>query len=286
MGTKNFIVDSLPTYVAENKDMLIKNFALIGGGMRKRVSVQTGVKSVAPINLLEIDPTFQAGGDCAFTPQGTATLTQRNIVTTPLKVNLEICPQTLRGKYAEYLISMNAAEHELPFEAYVMEGLLNSINKKIEEEFWTKFATAAADAETATKGADVYETIKNVYMALPEEVLERGAEIYVSPANFRAFLQALVEKNFYHYASATEATPNEFYFPGSDAKVVKAPGLAETAIYGTFAKNIYYGCDMENDAEVIDLWWSKDDRVFKLAAEWNMGVQVAFPNMVVAASLA
>ena len=42
--------------------------------------------------------------------------------------------------------------------------------------------------------------------------------------------------------------------------------------------------DMENDEEVIEIWWSQDDRNFKLAAEWNSGVQIAFPNMVVGAT--
>jgi hypothetical protein len=64
------------------------------------------------------------------------------------------------------------------------------------------------------------------------------------------------------------------------------PGLAgvENKILGTFAKNLFYGCDMENDEEVIDLWYSQDDRLFRLAAEWNPGVQIAFPNMVVVAA--
>ena len=283
MATTNFIVDSLPAYVQENQDMLIKNFALVGGGIRKRVSVQTGIKSKAKINFLEIAPEIQSGDGCSFTPMGAVELSQREINTEAYKVNLEICHKTLRGKYAEYLIKMNASEQELPFEAYIVEGLTNALNKKIEEAVWTKLAAFDGEMKSVTATGDVYEDIKKVYLALPTEVLNRGAEIYVSPANYRFFLQALVEKNLYHYASATEAMPTEFYFPGSNAKVVMSEGLADGAIYGTFAKNIFYGCDMENDAEVLDIWWSKDDRVFKVAAEWNMGVQVAFPDMVVVA---
>lgn len=284
----NFVVETLPAYVQENKDLLLKNFALVGGGIRQRISVQTGVKSSAAINFLEIAPVFQDGSACGFTAQGDVTLTQRVIATKPYKVNLEICPKTLRGKYAEYLIQMNAAEHELPFEQYIMEGVTNSINKKIETAYWEEMATILGDEDTtsATFANTMYETIGNVYLAMADEAIERGAEIYVSPANFRKFLQELVAKNFYHYASATEAAPTEFYYPGSNVKVVMAAGVSDNVVYGTFAKNFFYGCDMEGDAEVIDLWWSKDDRVFKLAAEWNMGVQVAFPNMVVVATKA
>lgn len=282
MAAKNFIVDSLPAYVQENKDMLLKNFALAGEGIRKRISIQTGIKSSARLNYLEIVPEFQQGGDCAFTPQGAVELTQRTIETTPTKINLEICPQTLRGKYAEYLIKSNATDQELPFEAYIVEGLVNQINKEMELEFWSKIKHIAEGSPvTAPLSDSAYETIKNVYFAMPEEVLEKGGEIYVSPAMYRQFLQELVDKNFYHYASAEEAAPAEFYLPGTDVKVVKSYGMSNDFVLGTFAKNLFYGCDMENDDETIEIWWSKDDRNIKVAVEWNWGAQIAFPDMVV-----
>ena len=283
----NFVVETLPAYVAENKDLLLKNFALVGGGTRSRISVQTGVKSSAAINFLEVNPTLQDGNVCGFTAQGDVTLTQRVIETKTKKVNLEICPETLRGKYAEYLITTSATEESLPFEQYIMEGLTNSLNKKIEKAIWqgegdvNGFAQTIDTPVVVTASGDIYDEIEAVYMAIPEEALAYGAEIYVSPADYRKFLLALVKKNYYHYASATEAAPDEFFFPGTDAKVVKTDGLAGTnVIYGTFAKNLFYGCDMEGDAEDIKVWWSDDDQVYKVLAKWNMGTQVAFPNLV------
>lgn len=282
MAAKNFIVDSLPAYVQENKDMLLKNFALAGEGIRKRISIQTGIKSSARLNYLEIVPEFQQGGDCAFTPQGAVELTQRTIETTPTKINLELCPQTLRGKFAEFLIKNNATDQELPFEAYIVEGLVNEINKQMEVEFWSKILQVAEESPlSATTSDSAYESIKNVYFAMPEEVLEKGGEIYVSPAMYRQFLQELVDKNFYHYASAEEAAPQEFYLPGTDVKVVKSYGMPTGSVIGTFAKNLFYGCDMENDDETIEIWWSKDDRNIKVAVEWNWGAQIAFLDMVV-----
>lgn len=296
----NFVVSTLPAYVQDNKDLLLKNFALVGG-TRSRISVQTGVKHSAHLNFMEIAPTLQDGAGCSFTNAGDINLTQRTIETSAIKVNLDICPKTLRGKYAEYLIQMNAAEHDLPFEQYIMEGVTNVLARKIETLMWQgdkasgntdlkwingflKVAGAEADVKDVTISTDsIYAAIEDVYMALPDEAIERGAEIYVSPANFRKFMQELVAKNFYHYAGADQAAPTEFYFPGTNAKVVNTPGLTgvNDTILGTFAKNLFYGCDMENDEEVIEVWWSQDDRNFKLAAEWNSGVQIAFPDMVV-----
>ena len=291
----NFVVTSLPAYVQDNKDLLIKNFALVGGETRKRISVQTGIKKDEHINYLDLTPTFQSGVGCGFTAQGEATLTQRLIETARFKVNMEFCPDTLIGKYAEYQVSINASENEsLPFEAYIMEALTNEIVKKIETTIWggvkgsdliDGFITLAkADSDVVDvviEGTSAYADILKVYNAMSEYTLEQGGEIYVSPAKFRAFMQEMVEKNYFHY-NPGNAEPGEFLLPGSNVKVVRTPGLAgKTEVVGTFAKNMYYGCDLENAAEDIKVWYSDDDDLIKVAAKWNMGVQFAFPGEVV-----
>lgn len=291
----NFVVTSLPAYVQDNKDLLIKNFALVGGETRKRISVQTGIKKDEHINYLNLTPTFQSGVGCGFTAQGEATLTQRLIETARFKVNMEFCPDTLIGKYAEYQVSINASENEsLPFEAYIMEALTNEIVKKIETTIWggvkgsdliDGFITLAkADSDVVDvviEGTSAYADILKVYNAMSEYTLEQGGEIYVSPAKFRAFMQEMVEKNYFHY-NPGNAEPGEFLLPGSNVKVVRTPGLAgKTEVVGTFAKNMYYGCDLENAAEDIKVWYSDDDDLIKVAAKWNMGVQFAFPGEVV-----
>ena len=291
----NFVVTSLPAYVQDNKDLLIKNFALVGGETRKRISVQTGIKKDEHINYLNLTPTFQSGVGCGFTAQGEATLTQRLIETARFKVNMEFCPATLIGKYAEYQVSINASENEsLPFEAYIMEALTNEIVKKIETTIWggvkgsdliDGFLTLAkADSDVVDvviEGTSAYADILKVYNAMSEYTLEQGGEIYVSPAKFRAFMQEMVEKNYFHY-NPGNAEPGEFLLPGSNVKVVRTPGLAgKTEVVGTFAKNMYYGCDLENAAEDIKVWYSDDDDLIKVAAKWNMGVQFAFPGEVV-----
>lgn len=281
--------------------MLLKNFALVGGSTRSRISVQTGIKSSARINFMEIAPVLQDGNGCGFNAEGEVSLSQRDIETAVIKVNLDICPETLRGKYTEYLIKTSATEGSLPFEQYIMEGVTNVLNRKNEMLMWQgdkasgnadlkwingfiKIAGAEADVKDVEITTDkIYDAILAVYMELPDEVIERGAEIYVSPANFRKFMQELVAKNYFHYAGASEAAPEEFYFPGTNAKVVLTPGLTgvNDKILGTFAKNLFYGCDMEGDAEDIKVWFSDDDDLYKLKVKWNMGVQIAFPDMVV-----
>ena len=132
----NFVVSGLPAYVQDNRDLLLKNFGLVGTATRQRIAIQTGIKKSAYINFLDIEPVFQSGEGCGFSASGTATLSQRTINVARIKVNLDICPDTLVGKYAEYLVRINANPGALPFEQYVIDGLVAEINKGIEKLIW------------------------------------------------------------------------------------------------------------------------------------------------------
>lgn len=308
MPSSNFVVSSLPDYVQNNKDLIIKNFALVGTASRQRFGLQTGIKTSAYLNYLELAPVLQDGKGCGFSASGTATLTQRTITTAIIKVNMDICPDSLLGKYPEYLVRIGANSDELPFEQYVVDGITAELNKKIEKLIWQGDTTLttntdlkwlngilkqlASDSDKVAvniaHGTAIYNAIKAVYLAIPEEALERGAEIYISPANYRDFLQAMVEKNYFHYSGPQDAAPEEFVFPGTDVKVVKTPGLAgvNNLIVASFPENFVYGCDAEGDLEEVKIWFSDDDDLFKLKVKWNSGIAYRFPNQVVLGTIA
>lgn len=302
MASTNFVVSSLPAYVQDNKDLIIKNFALVGTASRQRFGIQTGIKTSAYLNYLELNPTLQDGKGCGFTASGSATLTQRTITTAVIKVNMDICPDSLLGKYAEYLVRIGANSNELPFEQYIIDGVTTEINKKIEKLIWQGDTTQASNTDlkwlngilkqlasdsekvavSIAANTTIYDAIKAVYLAIPEETLERGAEIYVSPANYRDFLMAMVEKKYFNYSGPQDSAPEEFVFPGTDVKVVKTPGLAgvNDRIVASFPENFVYGCDAEGDLEDVKIWFSDDDDLFKLKVKWNSGIAYRFPNQV------
>lgn len=308
MASTNFVVSSLPAYVQDNKDLIIKNFALVGTASRQRFGIQTGIKTSAYMNYLELNPTLQDGKGCGFTAAGSATLTQRTITTAVIKVNMDICPDSLLGKYAEYLVRIGANSNELPFEQYIIDGVTTEINKKIEKLIWQGDTSKSSDTDlkwingilkqlaSDSDNVDVpiaantaiYDAIKAVYLAIPEETLERGAEIYVSPANYRDFLMAMVEKKYFNYSGPQDSAPEEFVFPGTDVKVVKTPGLAgvNNLIVASFPENFVYGCDAEGDLEDVKIWFSDDDDLFKLKVKWNSGIAYRFPNQVTLGTIA
>lgn len=308
MASTNFVVTSLPAYVQDNKDLIIKNFALVGTASRQRFGIQTGIKTSAYLNYLELNPTLQDGKGCGFTALGSATLTQRTITTAIIKVNMDICPDSLLGKYAEYLVRIGANSNELPFEQYIIDGVTTEINKKIEKLIWQGDTTQASNTDlkwlngilkqlasdsdkvavSIAANTAIYDAIKAVYLAIPEETLERGAEIYVSPANYRDFLMAMVEKKYFNYSGPQDSAPEEFVFPGTDVKVVKTPGLAgvNDRIVASFPENFVYGCDAEGDLEDVKIWFSDDDDLFKLKVKWNSGIAYRFPNQVTLGTIA
>ena len=308
MASTNFVVSSLPAYVQDNKDLIIKNFALVGTASRQRFGIQTGIKTSAYLNYLELNPTLQDGKGCGFTASGSATLTQRTITTAAIKVNMDVCPDSLLGKYAEYLVRIGANSHALPFEQYIIDGVTTEIHKKLEKPIWQGDTSKSSDTDLkwlngilkqlpsdsdkvavsiAAKTA-IYDAIKAVYLAIPEETLERGAEIYVSPANYRDFLMAMVEKKYFNYSGPQDSAPEEFVFPGTDVKVVKTPGLAgvNDRIVASFPENFVYGCDAEGDLEDVKIWFSDDDDLFKLKVKWNSGIAYRFPNQVTLGTIA
>lgn len=302
----NFLVSSLPDYVQTNQDLLIKNFALVGTDTRKRIGLQTGVKKDAYLNYLDLNPVLQDGAGCGFNAADEITISQREINTALIKVDGEICPETLVGKYAEYLVRIAATENDLPFEQYIMDALVRELNKKIEKLIWLGDTSSAdpnlkwingfiaqmsADSsvatETITSGTTAYAGIKQVFMAMTDEAIDRGGAIFVSPSIYRLFLQGLVSANLYHYAGPVNEYPHEFVLPGSNVLVVETAGLSgDLHIVGTFFENLVYGCDMENDQERIDLWWSQDNRTFRYQVKWNSGVAYHFPAHVVLGTFA
>lgn len=300
-----YTVSGLTTYVDVNKDVLIKDIVLGGvyGDTIANLTKQLGVKTKERLNYLDVDPVLQSGTGCGFSANGKTEFTERDLETAAFKVNDQWCPDNLLSKFAEYLVryGANANAADMPFEKEIMDEIIKGINKKMEKQVWVGdkaasgstdlidgFLTLAANADSASTisvsiptGTSVYAAIKSVIMQIPEEILD-DATVFVAPAIYRAFVQELVEKNWYHYESG-EIENSDLIFPGTNIKVHKTYGLTgdKTHIYASTYKNMVYGADLMNDKEEARLWFSDDDDLFKLKIKWNAGVMTYYPDMVV-----
>lgn len=274
-------VNALGAYVAENKDIILKDI-VFGGEYGNTVPLMTkelGVKGTAKIHPATISAVLQeVNGECGFNAQGDLNIADVEIVTKQYKVNSEFCAEKLIGKFAEYKVRVGANEDALPFEAEIVEGLVKDINRQIEEGVWAQLATIEGTASVTLEGT-AYDKVMAVYMAMDEKVLEDGV-IFVPTAMFREYVKNLVDKNLYHYNPADGAL-EEIFIPGTGVKVRKARGLKGSNIYGTSPKNMIFGTDFLGNAEEVKVWFSDDADTYRVKVRFNYGATFAFPDLVV-----
>lgn len=262
------------------------------------------MKTKARMHQLSVSAPLQDGKGCGFSASGNDVLSEREIEVAIMKVNKTWCPDDLIGKVYEYEVRLAAGQETLPFEGKLMDEVNLSVNKQLEELVWQGdkgngdlidgLLTIAAGADSAStitgttaSGTNIYNAIKEAIFAIPEDLLDE-AVVFVSPANYRAFVDALVEKNLYHFAPDAKQEDIDITFPGTNIPVHKAVGMAgvNDKIYITSWNNIRFGSDMLNDKEEYKLWFSEDDDIFKLKIKFAAGVNTFYPDMVVLYTIA
>lgn len=294
---KGFNVSGLSAYVKENRDNILRKVILEGDTISK-MAKQLGVKTKERLHYFSLDPVFQDGKGCGFSAKGQTNLTEKDIEVAPIKVNDEWCNDDLLGKFAEYLVRFGADANaeNLAFEELISDELIKNINKEMERLVWQGDTsnTGATDLIdgllTLAKNDDntieadvtdsVYGAVKNVIMAIPEEILD-DAVVFLSPALFRQLVFELLEMNNFHIAPE-EIEKGEFYFPGTTIAIHKTIGLTGVEdIYASTWKNMVYATDLMDDKEELRFWFSDDSDLHRLKVKWVAGVNTYFSDYVV-----
>lgn len=290
-----FNVSGLSAYVQENRDNILRKVILEGDTISK-MAKQLGVKTKERLHYFSLSPVIQDGKGCGFKASGATNFTEKDVETALMKVNDEWCNDDLLGKYAEYLVRFGADANaeNLAFEQLIADELVKNINKEMEKRVWQgKKATdlidglltqAAADENTVKvtlSGASLYEKVKQVIMAIPEEILD-NAVVFISPANFRKLVFELLEMDN-SYITPSEIENGEFYFPGTSIAVHKTFGLTgvDDKIYASTWENMVYATDMMDDKEELRFWFSDDADLHRVKIKWNAGVATYFSDYVV-----
>ena len=292
------IVTGLTGYVEQNRD-LIRSTSIIGSRTAQLFTKQSGVKGSAAINILSTAISFGNGAECGWNEAGSQTLSQRVIVTGQVKVNMAYCEKKLIGTWAEKQVEIKADPKALPFEEDFMNGVVEGIQDALEKALWQGDTTSSdvnlkrfdgmlkvltnaegVLAETIASNTSYINAVKQVLMAMPAKTLKDDAVIFCAPEFLRNYEQALVAANLYHFVPGKDY--EDITIPGSNVKLVSVAGLVgiKKLVAGRLS-NFFYGYDIEDAPESFDLWYSKDNREFRLAVEFNAGVQVAFPELAV-----
>lgn len=301
------LVNSLPAYVEQNHDKILRD-SILGAESAKMFSLQTGVKTKTALNLLNTSIEFQDGMECGFNAKGTSTITQRTITAPLIKVNMDFCEKKLLNSALQHGVRVAAGQKTLPFEQDFIADVVANVNLGVEKLIW-QGDTASHDVNlkwtdgllkllkandgikvTSQKLTHEAITIGNVrtamdavIAAIPTPVL-KNAVVFCGYDTYRSYIMALQAANLYHNAGDGLDNGSTKY-QGSSILIKAVAGLDGTdEIVAADPKNLFFGCDMQNDQERFDFWYSKDDQVFKLDIELTAGTQVAFPNKVVLSS--
>lgn len=283
-------LSALTAYVDEQKIGLIRKSAL-GAKTLEYVNIQTGVVGPTAINLLNTDIVFGDGGTCGWNEAGTSTISQRKIVPALLKVNMSFCDKAMSKYFMNYEVNMAAGRANLPFEEAFVADVVEKTNAKLDDIIWngvtvggTKYdgyldILTGASIEKEATGATVYESVKNVYNAIPANVLDK-AIIFVGVDTYRELVGDLVGMNLYNHNVRIDET-RELILPGTITKVVAVPGLnGKNVIVAGNPEHMFYGTDMTGDDEEFKMWYSDDNQEFRLNIGFSAGVQFAFPSEV------
>jgi hypothetical protein len=305
----------LTAYIDEqNFPMVTKS--LIGGRTASMLTPQIGVKGKTKINLLDSDVVMQDGSGCAWNPLGDVDLTQREIDAKQVKINMEFCPKDLNAYYWRTQMPAGTHQEALPFEEQFANYLVEKVQDEIEKVIWGgNFATGVGnlgmfdglliptasftDANAATGSfptplttglsiSNILEAIERIYVETPSAAVAKDDfKIFLGTDKFRTLAAALMNGNGLSSAGGqlnnytSDFDPLRLIFPGTNIEVVGVGGLEGfNAAYGMSMANAFLGVDLDADSSKIESWYSQDDRVYRVAMEFTMGTQFAYPDQV------
>lgn len=301
-------VSGLSAYVDENKMPLIKK-SILEGRTVSMITVQPEIKSSATINIIDSTLVAQAGA-CGWNATGTTALTQRTLSVCPIKVNEPICIDTLEGYYTQKMINAGSYSEDAPeFEAIYADEKAGKIQAMVEDIVWqgntstgtgnlalcdgfiaTLDAASAStvagnvDSVTAITAANIIDVVDDIAGVVPTDIVDADdLVLFMGYDTYRTWARALRDANLYHY-SGNESADGDFmmYIPGTNVKAVAVRGLNGTnRMFLSKASNFYFGTDLLSDFESFKLFYSEDNDELRFIFKGKLGVNVAFPDLVV-----
>jgi len=311
----SFSISTLSNYTKENEAQLVTSSVLgakTAALIKSAGNVMVGVKSAETINIMDTDAFFQAGGTCGWNASGTTSFTQRTVTVGKIKVQEALCPKALEAKYLQKALPTGSTYDSIPFEQDYSDRKAKTIASQLETALWqgdtasangnlNKFdgfikligaASGVVDANvsgfisgaplSSITAANVVSLFDGIYKAIPAKVVAAEDMVIVCGMDtFRTYTIALKNANMFNYAFDGKADA-EFTLPGTSIKVVALQGLNGTNdVYAMRLSNLFLGTDLLNEEEKFEIFFAKEADEVRFAAEFKMGVNVAFPDEIV-----
>ena len=313
----SFNVAALPAFVAENQFELMTD-TVLGAKMMKIATVVPNIKGASSLPQLSQTVTFQ-DDDCTFSASGSTVFSQRTLTPGKIKINDSWCPKDLEPKYLSAEMAAGA-HHESVTPDYVWQTIMSEYAaitaREVDIAIWKGedgvasgnnafFDGYIAVLATGTTDGDSGNTITD--LGIPAQAVSAQKLVYQAAAvagltefdDFRVFIgyddyaalvtglmdAGLTYGTYLNGMGGASVDPNSsdgLSFPGTGLRVIPVVGLNGTnKLYAGRTSNFFIGVDAEGDFDSLESWYSQDDRNVKLAMEFKVGCQVAFPAEVI-----
>jgi hypothetical protein len=270
---------------------------------------QVGIKSAATLNLMDTDAAFQSGTACGWNvagaASGTTTFTQRTITVAPLKIQEALCPRSLEQYWMQTQLTQGSTYDGVPFEQAYAEQKALRIAEALENAIWSGSTlvtglltilnaasgstvsgnTAAVSASTGITTGNAISIFDNIYNRIPQAILTRNdLVIFCGWDTFRTLIGAFksTANVLYNQVDLQGLADGDIIYPGTNVRVVAVPGLlGYNRMVCSYLGNFFYGTDLLSDEERFELFWSRDNDEVRFQCALKIGVNIAYPDLVV-----
>jgi hypothetical protein len=301
-------VSALAEYINEQSTEILTKDVLAARTI-SLASVQPGIKHKEKLKLIDVDVVYQSGEDCEISTSGDVAFTDREIEVKPINIFMKFCNNKLRDTWAQLLLAAgsNAETQNLPAEQIIVNHFLEKHRDELEKLIWKgdtdlntgnlQFADGFLKLFAANAGSlvnlnpsgattftsnNAFDLTYAAFEAMPEEVLDNGAKIFMGRNFFTKLGKNLVDLNFFKNYNVDDLSAlNSFVLPGTDLVVEKVPGLNNVnEFYIAKPSELIIGTDLENDFESVDLWYERKDDSIYFRVKFKVGMQVPFLNQI------
>lgn len=288
-------VTALTDYVEVHKDELfVKSVA--GAKTLEFVEIMPNVKYKDALIYLDSTATIQADS-CGWNPTGEDAFTEKYVEVKSVKIEKEWCWLDFAKKAQNYMLAFEAGRESMPYEQKLAENNVEQIKKSVEDIVWGGDATlgidgfkaqitGATDSISASTASTVTGTIDNLVAGCTNEMLEKGVDIFMSYATFRAYVQ---EQNAYCCANRPiidAASDTLLYVGDSRVRLIPVLGLdGKSFAAATSRGNLVYATDIEGSEGVYKMWRDEKSDMVDFRVRFNIGTAIKFTDEVVYVNL-
>ena len=293
-----FDIDGLGSWKDESGALVTK--AIFEGVTASKAQAVPGISGkTKTINIMDASVS-PADRVCGWSASGDVTYTQVDLVCDHKQVKESMCISDLEDKYLAMYLSDSANGEDFPFLQLTAEAKAARIKEYVDAQLWsattaggsafnglshltesenTPTINVAAGAAAPTL-ANIVDEVNKVVAALPaDSLMKESVTVFMSPANFNLYRQALVADNLFMLTGADFASPYEIVVPGTPYKVTFSKGITGDRIVALDMEYVYFGTGLAEDMDAVSIFYSADNDEYRLKAGFKYSIALAFPEL-------